>query len=119
MAGLEEQLSEEYLEQIMMGVAIAGTAKSLGKEAVALAIKGDFDGARKLAAEAHQQFTEVHGAHFDMISKEARGERVDVCLLLVHMEDHVMTTALYLESVEEQIALLERVAKLEAAVFQK
>ena len=38
----KELLSEEMLEKIMMGVAIAGTAKSLGKEALNQANQGDF-----------------------------------------------------------------------------
>lgn len=48
----KELLSEEMLEKIMMGVAIAGTAKSLGKEALNQANQGDFQKARELFAEA-------------------------------------------------------------------
>ena len=43
----KELLSEEMLEKIMMGVAIAGTAKSLGKEALNQANQGDFQKARE------------------------------------------------------------------------
>ena len=45
-------LSEEMLEKIMMGVAIAGTAKSLGKEALSQANQGNFEKARELYLEA-------------------------------------------------------------------
>ena len=103
----KELLSEEMLEKIMMGVAIAGTAKSLGKEALNQANQGDFQKAREL-------FVEVHGSHFDLIQKESSGEKVEICLLLIHMEDHIMTTGLFLDSLEDQINLIERVYKLEA-----
>ncbi|MGL4654041.1 PTS lactose/cellobiose transporter subunit IIA [Cetobacterium sp.] len=114
-----EFISEETLEKIMTGVAVAGTAKSLGKEALAKANKGDFKEARNLFSLAKKQFIEVHGYHFDFIQKEASGERVDICLLLVHMEDHIMTTSLFLDSLEDQINLIERVCKLENLINSK
>lgn len=110
----KELLSEEMLEKIMMGVAIAGTARSLGKEALNQANQGDFQKARELFAEAKKSFVEVHGSHFDLIQKESSGEKVEICLLLIHMEDHIMTTGLFLDSLEDQINLIERVYKLEA-----
>ena len=110
----KELLSEEMLEKIMMGVAIAGTAKSLGKEALNQANQGDFQKARELFVEAKKSFIEVHGSHFDLIQKESSGEKVEICLLLIHMEDHIMTTGLFLDSLEDQINLIERVYKLEA-----
>lgn len=112
----EEIMSEEMLEKIMMGIALAGTARSLGKEAIVLATKGEFEKAREAFAEAKKQFVDVHAAHFDLIQKEANGERVDICLLLIHMEDHIMTSSLYLDTVEDQINLLERVYKIEKAL---
>ena len=39
---------------------------------------------------------------------------MEICLLLIHMEDHIMTTGLFLDSLEDQINLIERVYKLEA-----
>lgn len=45
-------LSEEMLEKIMMGVAIARTAKFLGKEALSQVNQGNFEKARELYLEA-------------------------------------------------------------------
>lgn len=115
----KEIISEEILEKIMTGVAVAGTAKSLGKEALVKANEGEFEQANELLAEARKQFVEVHSCHFDFIQKEASGERVDICLLLVHMEDHIMTTSLFLDTVEDQIKMIERISKLEKAVYNK
>ena len=112
-------LSEEMLEKIMMGVAIAGTAKSLGKEALSQANQGNFEKARELYLEAKKSFVEVHGSHFDLIQKESSGERVDICLLLIHIEDHIMTTGLFLDTLEDQINLIERVHKLETLMNVK
>lgn len=109
----EDLISEEMLEKIMTGVAIARTAKSLGKEAVEKANTGNFEEARELLKKAKIQFTDVHSCHFDFIQKEASGEKINICLLLIHMEDHIMTTSLFLDSLEDQINLLERVYKLE------
>lgn len=110
----KEILSEETLEKIMMGVAIAGTSKSLGKEALKEANQGNFQKARELFNEAKKNFIEVHNCHFDFIQKESSGERVDICLLLIHMEDHIMTTGLFLDTLEDQINLIERIYKIES-----
>ena len=45
-------ISEEIMEKIMTGVAVAGTAKSLGKEALIKANQGEFEEARALLSEA-------------------------------------------------------------------
>lgn len=115
----KELLSEEMLEKIMMGVAIARTAKFLGKEALSQANQGNFEKARELYLEAKKSFVEVHGSHFDLIQKESSGERVDICLLLIHTEDHIMTTGLFLDTLEDQINLIERVHKLETLMNVK
>lgn len=105
-------ISEEIMEKIMTGVAVAGTAKSLGKEALIKANQGEFEEARALLSEAKKTFVEVHGCHFEFIQKEASGEKIDIC----HMEDHIMTTSLFLDSLEDQINLIERIDKLEKLI---
>lgn len=109
----KELINEEILEKIMLGVAIAGSAKSIGKEALSKANEGNFKEARNLFKEAKKQFVKVHECHFDFIQKEASGEKIDLCLLLIHMEDHIMTTSLFLDTLEDQINLIERVYNLE------
>ena len=54
-----EIIPEEILEKIMTGVAVAGTAKSLEKEAIVKANEGNFEEARNLFLEAKKQFVEV------------------------------------------------------------
>lgn len=114
---MEEIINEELLEKIMMGVAIAGTSKSLGKEAITYANSGHFEKAREAFCEAKKHFLEVHSCHFELIQQEASGEPVDLSLLLIHMEDHIMTTSLFLDTVEDQINLIERVARIEKILF--
>lgn len=111
---MTEIIDEEILEKIMMGIAIAGAAKSLGKEAISCASNGEFEKAKDMFVEAKNKFLEVHSSHFDLIQKESSGEEVKISLLLIHMEDHIMTTSLFLDTILDQINLLERVHKLEA-----
>ena len=113
---MNEQFSEEILEKIMLGVASAGNAKSLGKEAIFLANENKFEEARNLFKEAKKSLLEAHSFHFDFIQKEASGEKIELSLLLVHLEDHIMTTSSFLDSLEDQINLIERVSKLESLI---
>ena len=110
----KELLSEEMLDELRQSMHLIAVFPMLGKEALNQANQGDFQKARELFAEAKKSFVEVHGSHFDLIQKESSGEKVEICLLLIHMEDHIMTTGLFLDSLEDQINLIERVYKLEA-----
>lgn len=64
-----------------------GTAKSCYINAIHKAKEGDYEEAKKLIEEGNQMYAEGHKAHVEMIQKEAAGESVETCLLLIHAED--------------------------------
>ncbi len=116
---VEGMSKDEILEKITNGITIAGNAKNIGKEAIMYANGGEFDKARIAYGEAIELFLKVHDSHFDFIQLEAKGMPVDLSLLLIHMEDHLMATSSFLDTIQDQISLVERVAHLEKLVLNK
>ena len=86
-------------------IASAGTAKSMYMEAIQEAKKGNFEQARTHIEEGQKLFLDAHKAHASLIQKEARGEKVEFSLLLMHSEDQLMNTETVKIMVEEIIEL--------------
>ena len=73
-------------------IANSGAAKSSYMEAVGLAKKGDFKGADEKVTEAEECFVQAHKIHADLIQKEAAGEKTEISLLFIHVEDQMAMT---------------------------
>ena len=85
----------EQMELIIFEIiSTGGTAKGLAYEALAAAENGDFEEAEKLLKEADEALNQAHKVQTDIIQAEARGENTEVSVLFVHAQDHLMTTIL-------------------------
>lgn len=75
-------------------VAFAGEARSKLMEALDEAEQGNFDRADQLVEEAHSSLMEAHKSQTQMLAAEANGENIEVGFIMVHAQDHLMTTLL-------------------------
>ncbi len=75
-------------------VAYAGDARSKMLEALAKAKDKQFDLAEQLIEEAKQCIAEAHKAQTEMLAKEASGEDLAMSFIMIHGQDHLMTTIL-------------------------
>ena len=102
---------QESLEMISFGiVASAGQARSLAMEAIKTAREGNIEEARKLLAQSREVGLGAHDEQTKLLSREAGGEHVPVDVLLVHSQDHLMTSMLCQDLAEEIINLYELMA---------
>ena len=92
----------------MQIIAGAGDAKGLAFDALAEAKKGDFEKARALLKESQTAVHAAHKAQMDLLVAQANGEKCDVDILLIHAQDHLMTTMLAQELIQELIDLYEK-----------
>ncbi|KAF1299480.1 PTS mannose transporter subunit IIA [Enterococcus sp. JM4C] len=100
---------QETLQAIMGLIIHAGNAKSEAMEAIQAAKTGDFflaDSKVKLAEEA---LVEAHHAQTGLLTKEAQGETMQVTLLTVHSQDHLMTAIAFTDLTKEIIDLYKHV----------
>ena len=75
-------------------VAFAGEARSKLLQALKLAKAGEFDGIDDLIKEAQESLNDAHAAQTQMLAKEAGGENPELGFIMVHGQDHLMTTIL-------------------------
>ena len=81
----------------------AGDAFAHYYEAVNRAREGLFDEADRELQEGEACLIEAHNAQTQMLSEEARGEELPFSLMLVHGQDHLMTTIMFGRMAQELI----------------
>lgn len=87
----------------------AGEARSLAFEALAQAKSKNFEKAKELLEESKQASLKAHHIQTDLICQEADGNKVEIGLLMVHAQDHLMTSILARELITEIISLYEKI----------
>lgn len=79
------------MEQIIMELVVnGGDARSCALEAIRAARANDFEEAEACLKHADEALQKAHEIQTSMIQKEAAGEHIEVQLLMVHAQDHLM-----------------------------
>ena len=92
------------LETIAMTlVGNAGEGRSLAFEALNEAKKGTFEKAEQLLKESQKRTLAAHEIQTQLICNEADGNKTEMNLLMVHAQDHLMTSMLARELITELI----------------
>ena len=107
--GLTMATMEETVFQIILH---GGNGKSSSMEAIAAAKRGDFTEARAKLQEAADALNEAHHVQTSLIQGEIRGEKVEISLLMVHAQDHLMN-AISLKDLATEFVDLYETIKLE------
>lgn len=100
-------------EVAMMGfeiVAYAGDARGKLLSALKLAEQGDFETPKQLVEEAGELIRDAHKSQTSMLQSEAQGEEMEMSFIMIHGQDHLMTTILLKDVIETLLKLLERTA---------
>lgn len=105
---------QQNLEAIMGLIMYGGNAKSDAMEAIQAAKKGDFELADQKIADAENSLTEAHHSQTNMLTQEAQGKHVDVTLLTVHSQDHLMTAIAVTDLAKEVIDVYRKMAEMTA-----
>jgi PTS system cellobiose-specific IIA component len=79
-------------EKIMSLIIHSGEARSYAMEAIAAAKEGNLEGAKELIVKADEELGEAHNTQTSLIQAEAGGEKIEMTLLMVHAQDHFMTS---------------------------
>ncbi|MGM9912058.1 PTS lactose/cellobiose transporter subunit IIA [Floccifex sp.] len=97
-------------EQIILGmISSAGQSKALAFDALKKVKTGEYDEARKLLDEARKADLEAHKVQTELIQAELNGseDKPEIGLLMVHAQDHYMTSQLARDLIEELINVFE------------
>ncbi|KXG08455.1 Oligo-beta-mannoside-specific phosphotransferase enzyme IIA component [Anoxybacillus sp. P3H1B] len=85
----------------------SGNARSKIIESLRQYRQGHTEEAERLVNEAEKDLSVAHSIHFQMIQEEANGKSASFSLLMMHAEDHLMSTLTMKELVKELIQLFK------------
>ncbi|MGL6167706.1 MAG: PTS lactose/cellobiose transporter subunit IIA [Fusobacteriaceae bacterium] len=90
----------------------AGESRALSYEALRISKKGEFENAKKLLDKAKERIYTAHSVQTELICNEADGTGVEINLLMIHAQDHLMNAILARELVEELIEIHRELKEL-------
>lgn len=103
-------MEDTALMASIMGLIVhSGNTKSECMEAIQLAKKGQIEAAKEKINLANESLIEAHHSQTGLLSQEARGEKVEVSMLLIHAQDHLMNAITFRDLAQEMIELYERI----------
>ena len=83
-------MDEKNIQAIMNLIIYGGDGKSSAMEAIHAAKEGNFDLADEKIRAAEKSLLEAHHTQTEMLTQEANGDSVEMSLLMVHGQDHLM-----------------------------
>lgn len=99
----------DQLEMAIMNIIInAGDCKNHCYMALGMVNEGNYEDAEGEMKLANEALGRAHDAQTEMLQKEAGGEKIELSLLFVHAQDHLMT-AISEKNLIEQIMELRKV----------
>jgi PTS system cellobiose-specific IIA component len=113
-------MTEEVIFTIILH---AGNARAEAYDALRAAQAGDFEKAAEHLRQAEEEVSAAHKVQADMIQQEAQGNKMDVTLLFVHAQDHLMTALAEKNLIENMVEMHRTIKhltyKLEASQCQE
>jgi PTS system cellobiose-specific IIA component len=94
---------------IMQMILQAGNAKSHAYEALRQTNEGKYQEAEKEMQLAHDAMGVAHNAQTSLLHAEAGGEKMEITVLFIHAQDHLMTTM-------SELSLIEQIMELRKVV---
>lgn len=104
---MDEQKSQEVAFAIILH---SGSARTLIHEAMELMREAKFDQADIKLQEADEELVQAHQAQTDLLRKFSSGTKIEIQIIMVHAQDHLMTTMTLLEVTREMEYLYKKVS---------
>ncbi|MGT2960276.1 PTS cellobiose transporter subunit IIA [Streptococcus caballi] len=87
----------------------SGNARSIVHEAFDAMRQGDYDLAGQKLEEANEGFLLAHNAQTHLLQEYASGTEINVEIIMVHAQDHLMTTMTLREVALEMLELYKKI----------
>ena len=94
-------MDEKKVQAIMNLIIYGGDGKSSSVEAIQAAKEGNFELADEKIKAAEESLLQAHHTQTEMLTQEANGDSVEVSLLMVHGQDHLMTGMMFKDLAKE------------------
>jgi PTS system cellobiose-specific IIA component len=105
-------LTQEEIQQVIMGLIMnGGDAKSSAMEAIYEAKVGAFESADQKLIEADEALNRAHHAQTNLLTQEAKENPVEISLLMIHGQDHLMNAITFKDLATEVVELYKKVVE--------
>ena len=104
-------MDEKKVQAIMNLIIYCGDGKSSAMEAIHAAKEGNFDLADEKIRAAEKSLLEAHHTQTEMLTQEANGDSVEMSLLMVHGQDHLMTGMMFKDLAKELVDVYRTIKK--------
>lgn len=106
-------MTEETIQEMSFEIiGYAGNAFSYFYEAVEEMMEENKERAKELYNLGKKELTQAHKVQTHLLISEANGEKVNTNVILIHAQDHLMTTIMYERIAKQMIRILDKEAKL-------
>lgn len=103
-------MNSEKLQEIAFTIILhSGQARTLVHEAFKCMRESLFKEAEMKLEEANDSLLEAHNAQTGLMNEYANGEKINMEIIMVHAQDHVMTTMTLREVALEMLKLYQKV----------
>jgi PTS system cellobiose-specific IIA component len=99
-----------YQEIVLQIIISGGNAKSYAMEAIMKAKEGNIIEAKRFLSKANEELGSAHKVQTELIQNEASGNGIDVTLLMVHAQDHLMNAITVKDLAREFVDLYEKIS---------
>jgi PTS system cellobiose-specific IIA component len=89
----------------------SGNARTTIHKAFAGMRKSEFDEAEQLLTEANEEILQAHKSQTALLKDYANGKKIETEIIMVHAQDHLMTTMTLLEVAQEMNYLYQQSAQ--------
>lgn len=101
------------MEEIVFEIiANGGDAKATAYEAILESEKGNYDKAEELLKEADAALKKAHNIQTGLITDEINGRKIELSVLFIHAQDHLMTSIEVRTLAERFIAMNKKINEL-------
>jgi len=101
-------IKESKMESVILNlITNSGEAKSASMEAIAFAKTQDFKAAHESLENASKCLSLAHKSQTALIQAEAGGEKLELSMLLIHAQDHLMNAMTAKDLATEMVELYE------------
>ena len=104
-------MDEKKVQAIMNLIIYGGDGKSSSVEAIQAAKEGNFELADEKIKAAEESLLQAHHTQTEMLTQEANGDAVEVSLLMVHGQDHLMTGMMFKDLAKEIVDVYRTIRK--------
>ena len=103
-------MNQEELQVVAFEIILhSGSARTRVHEAFADMREGHYNEAAEKLEVANADLLEAHHAQTNLLQEYASGTDIKIEIIMVHAQDHLMTTMTLLEVAKEMLALYKKV----------